>query len=365
MSARAIRKLREDREAALAAAAEGESDDDSDEGGNNITITNKGSKMAAFAMMNDSSSSSSSEEEEEEEENNEVVGEDANATKEEEPSTNAPSSQPQPQLTEEKDLDALLEEFKEHDDKKPPGNVLGDAKDGSQEAAVPAVLLIGIDARDLDSDYVMRTSMLTAEPETAAAANNSKNKRRNRQTFLFGNPRDWNNNGNVKPPHYVGGGIGMATYDRDTETHRSIPWPYNHENGLSFNNASDTLTESTGQDRTRWYTFINSDSYDKDCLDFKRIQESGDMNALVLFVAHHPFVTEALVILAMMLYHSNQAGEGLTFLKRAMWVYETATMTGFTARVFDDQCFMDYDQPENQNYFDLLFQLARVNHMSR
>ena len=110
----------------------------------------------------------------------------------------------------------------------------------------------------------------------------------------------------------------MFTYDdRDSGTDRAIPWPYNNNNTELI--IKDTETGlGKKKDRQRWYTFLHSDSYEKDCQDFKRIQEMGDMNALVLFVAHHPFVPQALITLGMMLYQVNhQAQEALTFLRRA------------------------------------------------
>ena len=369
MSARAIRKLREDREAvALAAAAEDEESDSEEE---DLPTNRAGAahkkKASAFAMMNDSSSSSSEsdggddgDEDDAKQDDRQQPDKDMPAKPAPEAATNLVTGGEEHNEDEEKqeeNLDALLEEFKEHDDQKQ--SATGDGDDEGNADLLEAStsfqeLLAGMDVRDLDVDYVMRTSLLSAEP--AAVENNNPStrpKRRNRQVFLFGNPRDLNLN-TVKPPHYVGGGIGMSTYDRESDnTQRNIPWPYS---GVDDSLLIDNDTMSIWQDRRRWFTFLYADSYEKDCQDFRRIQESGDMNALVLFVAHHPFVVEALVTLGLMLYQVNQAQEGRTFLRRSLWVYESATLPSFSSRVSEHQSFlMDCDQPENKTYFDALF----------
>lgn len=369
MSARAIRKLREEREAAAALAAmEEEDDEDSDEEdgrGNN----SKTKQASAFAMMNDDSSSSSESEDEEEnvKETQPIEGkttsEIVNLLEEDEEETKP-----------EENLDVLLDEFKEQDHQKQSSSTGNDAGRTNDDVLASSScfqeLFMGMDVRELDVDFVMRTSLLSAEPVAENNRNRGNNKRRSRQTFLFGNPRDMNLSNSAKPPHYVGGGIGMSSYDRDTSSNTSsenqIPWPYS---GLlnDDNDIDNQLPNSVlWKDQRRWFTFQYADSYERDCQDFRRIQESGDMNALVSFVVHHPFVVEALVTLGMMLYQVNQAQEGLTFLRRSLWVYESATLPSFSGRVSEHQAsfWMDYHRHENKMYFDALFRLARVNNIA-
>jgi Transcriptional repressor TCF25 len=365
MSARAIRKLREDRATVLSNADEEEESEDED---HHVAAP---AKKSAFVMMDDSSDEDDDEELQSNEKDSSIINDKDNGEKGETLEDKMENMSDMSHVREndgiatpnkEENLDALLEEFKEHDEKKQQfteDTVENTAADGLESLSAFQVLRANVDVRELDVDYVMRSSLLSAEPGRDNINTGNKNKRRNRQAFLFGNPRDLNVN--VKPPHYVGGGIGMSSYDRETESNRTIPWPYQD---ISCAHLQDTATCQALQDRRRWFTFIHSDSYDKDAQDFMQIQASGDMNSLVLFVAHHPFVTEALVTLGMMLYQCNQAQEGLTFLRRAVWVYEVATLSSFSSRVFDDSCFMDYHQPENKIYFSALFRLARVTHMA-
>ena len=397
MSARAIRKLREEREAAAALAAameeeEEEDDDDDDDADseeeedvrvNNDGASSKPKKASAFAMMNDDDSSSSSSSSSESEAEEDDTYNDKGPTTEKGENTLEAGNLVEEDATvvkPEENFDELLDEFKEQDDRIQSAAAAGknDADDSDMQDSSKNCfqdLLAGMDTRELDVDHVMRTSLLSAEPAAAVEhhhQNNKNNKRRNRQTFLFGNPREMNLNNSAKPPHYVGGGIGMSSYDRDSSSRSSseyeIPWPYSGLSADKNNDNDNTLQNSIiWNDRRRWFTFQYADSYEKDCQDFGRIQESGDMNALVMFVAHHPFVVEALITLGMMLYQVNQAQEGLTFLRRSLWVYESATLPSFSGRVSEYEAsslWMDYDRIENKTYFDALFQLARVNNIA-
>ena len=417
MSARAIRKLREDRIALERAANDSESSDDDDEDDYTHVVTTavKKTSTSAFAMMNDSSSEDENESENESNKNNNNDDDEDEENGEKnttsyslnEATDDAVPLHEEREEEEEEDLDDILNEFKVQDNHQQHNNTAifssnnNNNNDDEEEERIRqaisrfhTLLLGGMDVRDLNVDHVMRTSLLNAEPipESSSQGNNNNNnnnnsqRRRNRQTFLFGNPRDMNSTtpNNIKPPHYVGGGIGMSTYDREEEEEgksRRIPWPYaglldpDRSNGNEHEDEDEEeLLLTVWQDRRRWCTFLYSDSYERNVQDFRRIQESGDMNALVLFVAHHPFVVEALITLGNMLYQVNQAQEGLTFLRRSLWVYESAAMSSFTARVFHNDStenpnthsyyLMDYYRPENKTYFQALFRLARVNNMA-
>ena len=359
MSGRALRKLRQEREAALAAEQEEDDDDESEEEEEIAPTRSK----PAFALMHDDSdsiSSSSSNESEDEQEDE--------APRSEPLATEKPKQEEKlPETDQEENLDDILEEFQEQDlQKQSAVPSSGDAQADAEEAEARSyfsILAQGLDIRDLDVDHVMRTSLLSAEPPgqtpTLEALRKSKRKR---QIFLFGTPA--NLDLNVKPPHYVGGGIGMNSYDGDAQSHRSIPWPYSSDDTEETTEDLNFNLPSFVKDPKRWYTFLHSDSYERDYQDFKRIQEMGDLNALVLFVAHHPFVTEALMYLGLMMYQVNQGQEGLAFLRRCIWVYESATLVSFIARSLGGQVFLDYDISENKTYFNALFRLARVNDMA-
>ena len=144
----------------------------------------------------------------------------------------------------------------------------------------------------------------------------------------------------------------MVTYET-AERPPAIPWPY-----------SET---KPGDERcpepNRWFLFTYSDSYWRDHEDFERVKASGDPNALALFIAHHPFIVEALLQLSTVLYQTNQSQEGLSLLKRALYTYECASLNTFL-QVDERLGFMDYEQPVNKLFFAALFSLVRVSHIA-
>jgi hypothetical protein len=88
----------------------------------------------------------------------------------------------------------------------------------------------------------------------------------------------------------------------------------------------------------------------------------ADVNALALFVAHHPFVVEALLQLAMVLYRTNQSQEGLSLLRRSLWILECSYISSL--KVLEKSCFMDYDQLENASYFLALNRMIQISGMA-
>lgn len=349
MSSRAIQRLREERGANNLEPDLDEIEEEEED---------HGKRQGAFLAMLDDSDTESEESEEEvtnEEEKTEDKGEtrdtadktnaSTNDTAEEQEQTAPPARKDdEPALLkdeaqEEEDLDAILAEFETKDE--------SIEQDSKPSAPWFHNIVSNMDARDLDIDYVMRTSLLggTEEGPPAAAS------RRSRHAFLFGPPRD----GWVRPPHYVGGGIGMSNY-ADIAQGRSLPWPY------SSHPESESLGCEQWKDPKHWFTFMHSDTYNKDLEDYERIQNSGDVNALALFVAHHPYVVEALLQLAMVLYRTNQSQEGLSLLRRSLWIIECSSLPSFRP-LQGAACFMDYDQPENASYFLALFRMIQISGM--
>lgn len=334
MSHRAIQRLRKEREPEL--LQEEESEDEEDDG------KAAGPSTAFSAMLydddsDDSDDDSSSDSDQEEDDIKNLK--DCNSAKEKHEQY-AENKEPKPAQSENvaeqtEDLDTLLEEFKIQDKETVDVNTPEEVK-----ASWFDVITSGIEARDLDIDYVMRTSLLGSNEDSAP-----RSSRRGRQTSVFGPPRDeW-----PRPPHYVGGGMGMTSYDNESW---SLPWPY-----------SDM---KEGDDRCpsldRWFKFIYSDSYKRDCEDYERIKASGDPNSLALFIAHHPFVVEPLLQLSSVLYQTNQSQEGLSLLKRALWVYECSSLNSFL-KVERRVGFMDMSK-ENELFSSALFRLVRVCHVA-
>jgi len=363
MSSRAIQRLREEREAKKVepGGLDEIDEEEEDHDGSNTR------KAAFLAMMNDSDSESEEEEElsndeskgkyegEDEGERNDtaaaaaktVVPADTDGREEKQQHHNAGGLKDNEleleQEEEEEDIDAILKEFESKDEAL--------EQDSKPSAPWFHAIVSNMDARDLDIDYVMRTTLLGGGEEAPPPVAS----RRSRQTFLFGPARD----GWVRPPHYVGGGIGMSNYfDQAGSNKRHLPWPYSSPPP----DASLDPACEQWQDSKNWFTFVHSDTYDKDLKDYERIQNSGDVNALALFVAHHPFVVEALLQLAMVLYRTNQSQEGLSLLRRSLWILECSSLPSFRP-LQGAACFMDYDQPENASYFLALFRMIQISGM--
>lgn len=328
MSHRAIRRLRQERDGLLSPDGDDGNEEESDE--------EEDLPKSGFAFMmaddddddEDSSSSSDSD--------SEPVKTAPKAERQ------APAASTEDEENEEdpaEDLDALLEEFKMKDDDAEFGPDGRDEKTSSYYDIITS----NIELRGLDIDFVMRTSLLGSNEDTAPARN-----RRGRHTSVFGPARDnW-----PRPPHYVGGGMGMVTYET-AERPPAIPWPY------SEMKAGDERCPEPH----RWFLFNQSDSYERDREDFERIKGSGDPNALALFIAHHPFIVQALLQLSTVLYQMNQSQEGLSLLKRALYTYECASLNSFL-QVDERLGFMDCEQPVNELFFAALFRLVRVSHIA-
>lgn len=300
----------------------------------------------AFAIMNDDDeddvSSSSSDKGDEDDLG---AGKDSNEevkTKQEVASLGADDKQ-QELVDEEEDLDALLIEFQEKDNLEPLASGQADAV--RHDASPFDLILASFDARDLDYEYSMRTSMLNTGREPSSS---TYNQQRQRKYPLFGPPRD----GWVRPPRLIGGGIGMTTHDVDAS--RPLPWPYCNGNNTG------------GKASWQWCTFVHSDTYERIIQEYRTvIQQSGDLDALVMFVAHHPYVTAALMQMTTVLYQTNHSQDGLALLRRCLWVFESSALATFVNEISDGKVFlMDRDQPENAVFFQALFRLVQVSHIA-
>jgi hypothetical protein len=335
MSSRAIRALRGDvalSDIPLTVAEDGNSDDESEE-----DVEHR-RRPLAFAMMDDDDDSSSSDKDEEDEVDASKESKDDDGAIQR--ATNLNLDEAQERVDEEEDLDALLIEFQVKDNTQP---LLSGQIEAVRFGASPFdLILASFDARDLDYEYSMRTSMMSSGRESTS----SSHQQRPRKASLFGPP----GNGWIRPPRLVGGGIGMTTYDADPT--RLLPWPY-HTDGIS------TLA-------SQWCTFVHSDTYNRNIQEYSNvIQQSGDLDALVMFVAHHPYVTAALLQLATVLYQTNHSQEGLALLRRCLWVFESSALPVFINQIFGGKvCLMDNDQPENAVFFRSLFRLMQVSHIA-
>ncbi|GAX19869.1 hypothetical protein FisN_1Lh667 [Fistulifera solaris] len=246
--------------------------------------------------------------------------------------------------SEEEDLDTLLNEFTQRD--------IQHNEETKQNKSSFFSLICGVQKKfilDLDVDAAMRNALLNGDPSHTRGTNN----RKSRQVLLFGPPRDnW-----PRPPHFVGGGIGMVTYDQSP---RPIPWPYSDITTQAKNDKNQDMVDFV-QNMNHWYTFQHAHDCSRDFEDYAVVKQTGDLNALVMFVAHHPYVTDALLQLTGVLYQTNHSQEGLALLRRCLWVYESSATLPFNNRVLDGAALMDMDQPENATFFRSLFKLIQVS----
>jgi hypothetical protein len=360
MSHRALRRMRQEREPQFLLAGQEEDDrengeDESDEE-EDVIIAQTTRTRNAFAMMHDSDDDDDDDDDtssspfKDDHHNEGTVKVSLAADK---PTSSANNDSTTTKV--EDDLDALLQEYKLQDKS---DDIHTDKRISSSTSDYYSIITVGMDARDLDIDYVMRTSLMgititTGSDATTTSSKSRLSRRGNRQTFLFGPPKD----GWPRPPHYVGGGMGMVSYDDwnqdPSNTSLSMPWPYSN---LKEN---DQRCPPTSQ----WFKFSFSDSYRRDLYDYETIQESGDAHALAMFVAHHPFIVPALLQLSDVLYQTRQHQEGLSLLKRGLWVLECASLNSFIKVDNGRKGFLSYELQENQPFFDAVYRLMRVSYV--
>ena len=334
-----------------------------------VILTNQ--KKTGFDLMMVHDESSSDEDDgdelsskgEKEEKETEAAGNDGkaktdNALETTDANNNNNNTKDNLQKEEEEYLDAILGEFQQQDlnrtdDKK------ASTKIGRPESEF-APILRNVDVRDLDIDRSLRnalhggnaTGIPTANSATSRGEGGGSAGRTARMAHVFGAPPP----NTLRPPHFVGGGIGMTSYDRFAQDSAGphIPWPYSQKSV-----KDDSTTVTTYADPSSWYTYQYSDTYSRELQDYRQIEQSGDVNGLLLFVAHHPFCTDALLQLVSVLNQTNHSQEGQQLLKRALWVYECAALPSFhkDLLITYQHALVDGQRPENSKFFEALWEL--------
>eukprot|EP00804_Cyclotella_cryptica_P014890 CCRYP_017888-RA/>CCRYP_017888-RA protein AED:0.28 eAED:0.28 QI:0/-1/0/1/-1/1/1/0/768 len=420
MSSRALRRLREEKEAALQYnepdISENDDDDDDDE-------TPK--KGGFLGMLHEEESSSDDEEETEDDDDDTVTDDDDDDDSEQqhkgnkpvvvnEPSRSNTAKQPQ-QLHEddEEDIDAILSSFHPHDETQQPSQS-SNAATANAAPSLRSLLLSpshGYDVQSLDLDHAMR-SLLGSAPNIAVDDANNRQRRgggRKRtavKKYLFGRPRDsWG-----RPPSYVGGGLGCKELTRevlrDERNAWGIPWPYrledqkdNHDNSSNINNDKNDDSNNRDDDQPspvptimpieqqKWYSLTMSDTYQEQHYAYQQLLRSRnthnrsstatleDPNALAMFVADHPHFAETLLQLSMVLYHVNDRAKGNDLLRRTMYLYETALPGSILPNANEDnysntaqhgakEILMDIDRQPNSGLFATLFRIMQTSGMT-
>ena len=347
MSHRAIQRLRQERQGEiLPSVADGDDSDEDDTDEDDDPQTKKAGVFAA-AMFDSDSDDDSDDESDDDSDIDSDVGSPPNRKGENDVGArtykinNPQKNRPTPDLD---DLDAILQEYKLQDSEQEEVMV---TSDDDLALIQYSVITSKMEIRDFDVENVRRSLFGGAELNGGESGTSSRRNYRNNN--LFGAPSDnWS-----RPPHYLGGGIGFKAYsDSKDPSSTTLPWPY------CDMKEGDPRCPS----HKNWFQFIYSDSYRRDFKDMQIIRDSGDANAILLFVTHHPFVVEALLQTSIVMYQMNQGREGLSFLKRALWIFECAAPNSFLKE--KTRCaFMDYQKDGNKTFFSTLFRLIRVSYV--
>lgn len=405
MSTRAIRALRGDTTrlipstAATAVTEEADNEDDTDEEeDDDEEINTPRNRAAAFTILNTDDSDEDDDEDDEEKnddkeqthERNEEADHDDSSSVAAEAKQSSNKSKPidtknhksdeENDDDENEDIDALVSEFQEKD-------LIGEVGDGNDDVgnndtkhSVTATILpfdlivANMDIRDFDYQYTMRTSIVqfggdiddANEPQSTRGTTTLRPKILSNHHHLFGPPMD----GWIRPPRYIGGGMGMLSYDDHSTSGGDLimvtpPWPYDNKNN---DNNLDVSSSTILLNPKRWYTFQRSDKVKRDVQDYFSIQQSnGDINMLIMFVAHHPYVPEALLQLSSVLYQTNHTAEGYAMLRRCLYVYETSFHINFINHIIlqERTYFLDmYYRNENRIFFQALFRYVQISHIA-
>ncbi len=374
MSSRALRRLRQEQEGQQDSDSSGdeyESEEDEQEDDRR--------KPSSFAfMMDDSDSDSESDSDDDDDDDNDASsgdesGEEKNEDGQEEQSKlssireaanededevgkeqklEQEATKKDAEEDEEEDFDAILSEFQDQ--------VKSDSTKGTAPTGGPAsvthhsIILHNNDPRDYDLDYTLRNMLngTTKHNDKKGGSGGGSRKSRSKKC-LFAQPRE---NWGKRPSSFVGGGLGMKLLTNKIDggnTSFTPPWPYNDE----------SLCPSNIQ---QWYIFDRSNTYASSMNDYDTyIRNSGDINALAMFIADNPFIVEPMSHLSMFFFSIGENERGIDLLKRLLWVMECAAHTslihGYESAAQVN--LMEYKKDENETFFSTLFRLAKTSCM--
>ena len=364
MSSRAIRRLRQDQLLQQQQQINEESEQESSEE-EDLAHSRPSTHFAMFDSDSSSSSSSSDDDDNNDDDDDIDEEEDAKLTNEDEEEHDK----------QEEDLDAILNEFEI--------SQKSTTDDHSTKISPTMMMwkkLLQFDSRNLDVEYALRNVL----GEGGAVGDNMTHhmSRQRKPTSIFASP-NWNANDNAnqnnqnnnanrnnrrrnlrqqqqrkipKPPHFMGGGLGMrieGILDKgNVQTHDDfeIPFPYNDSSALRHSIApnkpihytpSETSTPSDNNEDDSpysyqlWYSFHPSTTYQK-TLDYfstlmNQMTSYADANILTLFVADHPFVSLSNYQLSLLFFQTlGQMEKGMELLKRSLCVWEIASSITMT-----------------------------------
>jgi hypothetical protein len=151
-------------------------------------------------------------------------------------------------------------------------------------------------------------------------------KGRLRRNQVFGaSKEEW-----PRPVNYVGGGVKMIES-------ASPQW--------------------VSPDSYRWFRFEYSDEYARRQREFLILQNTGDMNLLVLFLSVHPSHLDSLLHLGFFFARIGEMDRAADLIRRCLFYHETAYSSTFQPwrAHAHPPCCLSFEVEENQTYFKALF----------
>lgn len=191
-----------------------------------------------------------------------------------------------------------------------------------------------VDGRCLDLDLALRNRFIGDDldigrehPAKRTLRNKSRGKRTLGRKFLFSIPKaDW-----PKPPAFIAGGIGMTKVAED----------------------ADQLL----------FSFSWSDDYSILQDRYEMIQQTGDANLLVMFLANYPYHTQGLFTLSTIFFKMGRIDRATDLVRRCLYVFECAGMEAF--KPDSGKCRLDPSLQENKTFFQALFRYMFLCAMQR
>eukprot|EP01041_Mallomonas_annulata_P006131 gene6131-12416_t len=205
--------------------------------------------------------------------------------------------------------------------------------------------LFAIDSSWLDIDNVLRRRFggLAMNPRNEGDIpiknNGSRNRNRTPRTlrkFIFGQPKEeWS-----RPPSYIGGGIGMDRYIPSTVV---------------------TDKEHINHGCPMWFRFNWSEEYKRLHEQYIDIQNSNDVNILLLFLSRNPHQAEGLLQLSMIFARTGHMDRAMDLIRRTLYFLECSMLESFKASRTNRR--LDSSLLENNPFFIALFRYMQMSLM--
>jgi hypothetical protein len=152
--------------------------------------------------------------------------------------------------------------------------------------------------------------------------------RKSRRNQVFGaSKEEW-----PKPVNYVGGGVKMIEETTPPEWSDQLPY-------------------------LRWFRFQHSADYARRQREFMVLQNTGDMNLLLLFLSVHPSHLDSLLHMADLFARLGEMERAADLVRRCLYYHEASYASTFLPcrGAFHPPCCLSFLREENQSFFRALF----------